>query len=189
MIGLVELPLKGKGFTWSNMQADPLLEQLDWFFTSVNWTTEFPDTMVSPLARPTSDHVPCKVSVGTKIPRSNMFRFENFWTSHGSFYRTVQQSWDKPTANPGNSVANLSAKFKRLRYDLKQWSKGLSNINLLIGNCNKVILYMDTVEQLRPLYNHEWNLRVIVKKTAQFSTHPTNTILETEEYSKQNKIW
>lgn len=166
MIGLVELPLKGKGFTWSNMQADPLLEQLDWFFTSVNWTTEFPDTMVSPLARPTSDHVPCKVSVGTKIPRSNMFRFENFWTSHGSFYRTVQQSWDKPTVNLGNSMANLSAKFKRLRYDLKQWSKGLSNINLLIGNCNKVILYMDTVEQLRPLYNHEWNLRVIVKNSS-----------------------
>jgi exonuclease III len=35
-LGLVELPLKGRGFTWSNMQADPLLEQLDWFFTSAN---------------------------------------------------------------------------------------------------------------------------------------------------------
>ena len=33
-LGLVELPLKGRSFTWSNMQANPLLEQLDWFFTS-----------------------------------------------------------------------------------------------------------------------------------------------------------
>ena len=30
-LGLVELPLKGRDFTWSNMQSEPLLEQLDWF--------------------------------------------------------------------------------------------------------------------------------------------------------------
>lgn len=35
---LTELPIKGRRFTWSNMQQDPLLEQLDWFFTSLNWT-------------------------------------------------------------------------------------------------------------------------------------------------------
>jgi hypothetical protein len=28
-LGLHELPLKGTRFTWSNMQAQPLLEQLD----------------------------------------------------------------------------------------------------------------------------------------------------------------
>jgi hypothetical protein len=29
-LGLVELPIKGRFYTWSNMQEDPLLEQLDW---------------------------------------------------------------------------------------------------------------------------------------------------------------
>jgi hypothetical protein len=28
-LGLIELPLKGRRFTWSNMQENPLLEQLD----------------------------------------------------------------------------------------------------------------------------------------------------------------
>jgi hypothetical protein len=28
-LGLLELPLKGRSFTWSNMQSSPLLEQLD----------------------------------------------------------------------------------------------------------------------------------------------------------------
>ena len=28
-LGLLELPLKGRQYTWSNMQNDPLLEQLD----------------------------------------------------------------------------------------------------------------------------------------------------------------
>lgn len=145
------------------MQAKPLLEQLDWFFTSINWTSEYPNTTVTPLARPTSDHVSCKVSIGTKIPRSNVFRFENYWASHSTFLATVEESWKKPTGNLVNSVSVISAKLKRLRYDLKQWSKGLSNIKLLIDNCNKVISYMDTVEEFRPLFNPEWNLRNIVK--------------------------
>uniref|UniRef100_A0A8R7QRY1 Uncharacterized protein n=1 Tax=Triticum urartu TaxID=4572 RepID=A0A8R7QRY1_TRIUA len=33
---LVELPLKGRQYTWSNMQTDPLLKKIDWFFTSSN---------------------------------------------------------------------------------------------------------------------------------------------------------
>ena len=28
-LGLLELPIKGRSFTWSNMQDSPLLEQLD----------------------------------------------------------------------------------------------------------------------------------------------------------------
>lgn len=36
-LGLQEIPLKGRNFTWSNMQQDPLLQQLDWCFTSTNW--------------------------------------------------------------------------------------------------------------------------------------------------------
>jgi endonuclease/exonuclease/phosphatase family metal-dependent hydrolase len=88
-LGLVELPLKGRAFTWSNMQDNPLLEQLDWFFTSVNWTLDFASTMVTPLARPTFDHVPCRISIETKIPRSKIFRFENYWASHSTFLSTV----------------------------------------------------------------------------------------------------
>jgi hypothetical protein len=48
-LGLLELPLKGRRFTWSNMQATPLMEQLDWFFTTCEWTLRFPNTMVFPL--------------------------------------------------------------------------------------------------------------------------------------------
>lgn len=163
-LGLVELPLKGRAFTWSNMQSNPLLEQLDWFFTSANWTLDFPNTMVTPMARPTSDHVPCRVSVETKIPKSNVFRFENFWVSHGGFLTTVEQSWNQSSGSSNNIASVLSAKFKKLRQDLKRWSKGISNIRLLIENCNKVILYLDTVEEFRQLFNPEWNVRAMVKR-------------------------
>lgn len=37
-LDLVEIPLKGRSFTWSNTQDQPLLEKLDWVFTSSHWT-------------------------------------------------------------------------------------------------------------------------------------------------------
>lgn len=73
-LGLIELPIKGRSFTWSNMQGSPRLEQIDWFFTSVAWTTRYPSTLVLPLARIISDHLPCKVQIGTAIPKANNFQ-------------------------------------------------------------------------------------------------------------------
>jgi endonuclease/exonuclease/phosphatase family metal-dependent hydrolase len=73
---LKEIPLKGRNYTWSNMQDTPLLEKLDWIFTSHNWTTTFPNTIASPMARLGSDHVPILIQVGTDITRAQLFRFE-----------------------------------------------------------------------------------------------------------------
>jgi len=57
----------------------------------------------------------------------------------------------------------LSAKFKCLLYDLKYWSRKLSNLAMLIEKCNKVIFFMDSLEECRRLLDPEWNFRVIIK--------------------------
>jgi hypothetical protein len=72
-LGLIELPLKGQRFTWSNKQHPPLLERLDWFFTSASWTLSYPNTSVSTLTMETSDHVPCHISISTAIPKGIYF--------------------------------------------------------------------------------------------------------------------
>lgn len=162
-LGLVELPLKGRAFTWSNMQQDPLLEQLDWFFTSVNWTTSYPNTMVLPLAKITSHHIPCKVLIDTNIPRSNLFRLENFWPQHPGFYEAGQFRRDKYVRNQRDSASLIAGRLKNVRYSLKQWSKKLSNLNILINNCNKVIFYLDCIEEVRNLWVYEWNFRNLIK--------------------------
>ena len=65
---LTEIPIKGRNFTWSNMQQYPLLVQLDLFFTTLHWSTTYPATTLNPLGKPTSDHTPCVVSIQTNIP-------------------------------------------------------------------------------------------------------------------------
>jgi endonuclease/exonuclease/phosphatase family metal-dependent hydrolase len=63
------------------MQQDPFLEQLDWFFTSVNWTIDYLNTLVLPMAKITSDHIPCRIAIVTSIPKATIFRFENYGLS------------------------------------------------------------------------------------------------------------
>ena len=147
------------------MQLDPLLEQIDWFFTSPSWTLTYPNTMVNPLARPTSDHVPCVISVGTSIPKAKIFRFEDHWIRMPGFMEVVDNIW--AIHCHGDSAKIISAKFKLLRQGLKKWSTSISTLNRLVDNCNEIILMLDNFEELRPLHISEWNFRKIVKNRLQ----------------------
>jgi hypothetical protein len=127
------------------MQTQPLLEQLDWFFTSYQWTLSYPNSIVLPLGKTTSDHTPCVVSISTKIPKAKIFRFENHWVEQPGFFELVKDIWSQPVR--AKSSANvISAKLKNLRHALKKWGKSLSHIRLLIANCNRVIFLLDQLE-------------------------------------------
>jgi hypothetical protein len=162
-LGLIELPLKGRSYTWSNMQAAPLLEQIDWFFTFVAWTGIFPFSVVLPLARIASDHLPCRVQIVTSIPKANIFRFENFWLQHPECLEQIKTVWLTPV-NVCNSAHVVSAKFKLLRRALKLWSKNLSNLSRFIANCNMTVAFFDRLEEIRPLYPSELKFRDIIKE-------------------------
>lgn len=159
---LLEIPIKGRQYTWSNMQEQPLLEQLNWFFSSAEWISLFPNMLVKPLSKPISDHTPCVLTVDTAIPKCNLFHFESFWPDHPGFMNVLKESWCKPT-KCSSSATNISAKLKRLRYALKKWSKSLSKLSLLIQNCNTVLLNLDELENLRSLTIPERNFRNILK--------------------------
>lgn len=145
------------------MQVDPVLEQLDWFFTTNEWTIiAYPNTLVKPLAKDTSDHIPCVVNIATKIPKAQFFRFENYWVDHRDFMEIVRASWEAPCYCQ-DSAKLLTAKFKSLRSCLKHWSKTFCQLNILIQNCKLVTYLMDDLEDQRALSIPEWNFRNIVK--------------------------
>ncbi len=108
------------------------------------------------------DHVPCVVKIDTKIPKSPIFRFENFWVEAQGFFEVVQQVW---MLDPGfhDPAKYISYKLKILRKKLKLWSKNLSRIVLLLSNSNKVIDFIDLLEEERCISLIEWNFREVVK--------------------------
>jgi hypothetical protein len=139
-LALVEIPLKGRNFTWSNMQTAPLLEKLDWVFTSEAWTSQYPNTVVLPLAKPVSDHIPCLVQIGTHIPRAKIFRFENYCLHIEGFKDIVRQNWEQ-AIHINDSAKKITAKFKRIRKCLKTWAKSISQLSKSIKATNEVILF------------------------------------------------
>lgn len=75
------------------MQSNHLLEQLDWVFTSNDWTLKYPNIVVYTMPRAISDHVPFVIKIESSIPKQNAFRFENYWVQIEGFFDHVAQVW------------------------------------------------------------------------------------------------
>lgn len=161
-LGLIEIPLKGNRYTWSNKQEDPLLVRLDWFFTSSNWVTTYPSTMVQALSRDTSDHIPCVISIKVVIPKAKVFRFESYWMKHDDFLSVVQHAWSIPVPHTDKAKI-VVAKFKNLRCILRAWQSQISNLSTIIANTKHLIAFLDIMEEFRDLTVAEWNFRDLLQ--------------------------
>jgi hypothetical protein len=113
------------------MQDTPLLEKLDWIFTSSAWTTTYPNTIATPLARLGSDHIPILIQIVTRIPKSDIFRFEEYWLQFEGFKEVVEEHW----INKGvykNCAQDLVASFKLSGMVLKNGASSYQNLPLLL---------------------------------------------------------
>jgi hypothetical protein len=157
----VEIPLQGKKFTWTNKQTPPLLERIDWFFTSQSWIGSYPNTYAHSLVMEVSDHWPLVVDIQTSIPKRKVFRFENCWLLHESFLPRVSQVWNGiyPQTDPAKLI---TAKFKALRGALRVWQSKLSKLKDTISNIKAVLSFIDLIEEWRDLSIEEWNCREIL---------------------------
>jgi hypothetical protein len=159
---LEELRLQGNKYTWSNMQVSPLLERLDWAFASVSWVTNYPGSLVTTLSRDVSNHTPCLIAMSTDIPKSKVFRFENYWLLHNDFMQVMQHGWNVPVPY-SDKAKRLGGKFKNLRRVLRNWYSMLSNLKTTIANNQLVLRLLDAMEEFRDLSLEEWNFRKIVQ--------------------------
>jgi hypothetical protein len=108
------------------------------------------------------DHVPCVVNINTSIPKTNIFRFENYWMENEHFLEVVAHGWAVPT-NMTNSAKVLTTKFKTLRRVLKAWQSQLSNLKANIANVKSVLILLGILEKYKDLTVHEWNFRVVLQ--------------------------
>jgi hypothetical protein len=177
-LGLVELTLKGRRFTWSNKQFPPLLERLDWFFMSPIWTVAYPNTFASSLVMETSNHTPCVISISTVIPKKSIFRFENYWMEHQDFLPLVQHAWSAPTFET-DAAKIVTGKFKNLRKVFKDWQRNLSSLKVAIQNVKLVLTFFLFLEEFRDLSIPEWNFKKILEHSCtNFFTQVAAHLLE-----------
>ena len=88
----------------------------------------------------------------------------------GGFFDCVKQSWEKPSRKPHISAV-IADKLKTVRQDLKKWRLGISKLKVLIEKCNMVVIILDNLEELRPLFRQEFNFRKVVKLHVEHLLH------------------
>lgn len=106
-LGLLELPLAGCRYTWTNKRDDPTLACLDRVFHNNLFGNLFPSSSLLGLPRPTSDHTPLLATLSTEIPKPCSFRFENAWLLNRTFLLIVLLVWLQ-TSRHADAAGNLA---------------------------------------------------------------------------------
>ncbi|OAY72639.1 hypothetical protein ACMD2_16617, partial [Ananas comosus] len=145
------LPLRNKSYTWTNGRRNPTLECLDRTFISQDWLLSFPNSFLSALPRPRSDHTPLLLSAHTFVPSARIFRFESFWLQHPALSGVISQAWNSsvPSSDPLNRFAS---KIECVQNALKSWSSGLTSvIKEQTATCLRWLGWLDRAEEDRAL--------------------------------------
>ncbi|XP_059669248.1 uncharacterized protein LOC132314393 [Cornus florida] len=95
---LVDLPIEGATYTWSNGRDPITLSRLDKILISGDWEDKFPDVVQAMLERVTSDHVHLVLDCGGLCSQTFPFRFENMWLRSDDFQGKVSSWWEGVTS-------------------------------------------------------------------------------------------
>ncbi|KAG6654621.1 hypothetical protein CIPAW_05G158600 [Carya illinoinensis] len=89
-LNLVDLPLVGGPFTWSNNQT---YSRLDRFLISPDWECHYPEVSQKRLPHLCSDHFPILLDGGGIQGGRHSFKFENMWLKSEAFVNKVRHWW------------------------------------------------------------------------------------------------
>ncbi|XP_026405470.1 uncharacterized protein LOC113300482 [Papaver somniferum] len=119
---LIDLPLKGARFTWSNGQSNPVMCRLDKFLISPSFEQHFPFVSQLAKARPTSDHIPLLLDISDPSWGPSPFRFEAMWFLENGFLQLLEV-WCLSFCFAGTPSTVLWLKLQALKEKLKVWNK------------------------------------------------------------------
>ncbi|KAL4181499.1 hypothetical protein AMTRI_Chr12g237630 [Amborella trichopoda] len=184
---LLDVPLQGSKFTWSNHSSNPTLSKLDRLLTSVDWDEKFPKTTSLALPKPASSHSPILLDTNA-IPRGPCpFRFELHWLQDSNLLPLVQSWWTSFASQvSGRAEFKLQTKIQLVKSALKSWSKSSpANFSLIKASLLKILKNLDDVEETRPLDPSELSLKTKTKLDY-LATIKTE---ETDWYQRSRVSW
>lgn len=107
-MNLVDLPLHGGSFTWSNGQQ---MSRIDSFLATNGWEEHFTEVVQRRLPRLVSDHWPILLDSGGFCSGPTHFLFENMWLQSESFLEKVCGWWSNYLVS-GTPSCMLTRKLK-----------------------------------------------------------------------------
>lgn len=152
---LMDLPLTGWPFTWSNNQETPSWSRLDRFLVSLDWEVKFPSSLQKRLPRLCSDHFPILLDCGGVHWGPRPFKFENMWLKAEGFVDRVRLWWESYSFQ-GSPSFIFSQKLKALKTDLKRWNdQEFGNVEFRKKMHMEDLCALDRLEEQRGLTPEE----------------------------------
>ncbi|GMI75114.1 hypothetical protein HRI_001180700 [Hibiscus trionum] len=119
--GLIDLPLSGGKFTWSNSREIPTFVRLDRFLISTSFNLEFPQIVQNLLDKSLSDHNAIHLSVEKVDWGPKPFRVFNSWFLEKDFEKTVVNALSNQKRR--NKATKIGGLIKGTKEAIKGWSK------------------------------------------------------------------
>jgi hypothetical protein len=150
--GLMDLPLAGGVYTWSNSMSR---SRLDRFLVSLEWEMSYPGLVQKKLLCVCSDHAPIILTRGSLQNRKRSFKFENMWLKEEGFVDKVRDWWGSFSFEGSPSFV-LAKKLQALKGEIQKWN---SEVFGNVGARNKVwaeeLKLLDSYEEDRGLSEEE----------------------------------
>lgn len=160
---LIDLPLKGARYTWSNGQANPIMCRLDRFLISSSFEQHYPLVTQLAKARPTSDHIPLLLDIFDPSWGPSPFRFEIMWFMENGFLQLLEDWW-LSFCFVGTPSTVLWLKLQALKEKLKVWNKEVfGRIDTQLKNILSEIQTLDGLNEDNILSEEERNVHLQYK--------------------------
>ncbi|KAH7690203.1 RNA-directed DNA polymerase protein [Dioscorea alata] len=157
-LNLIDPPLHGRCYTWSNGQTEPIWVRLDRFLYSHDWIQLNPRSTQFALPRYGSDHSPICLNFGNHFPHPRTFRLEKSWYTNDQLENLIQGWWiDQNLIGCGAFI--LSKKLPYLKAKIRTWAKdNFGNSNVLKNSLLFELNSLDSISKSRSLTKDE-NIR------------------------------
>lgn len=166
--GLIDGPLIGANFTWSNFQYQVVLSRIDRFLFCGLWEDLFPNCSQVALTRTVSDHTPILLKWKQVWKGPSPFKFEEIWFMDPDFMEVVDHTWNNVEVS-GTASRRFALKLKALRKRLHAWNKYYGDsLKSAMEACRVSIMELDKLEEVQNLSGEEKASRIDFQKENYF---------------------